>query len=187
MNRNRGMPQPAPASSPRRDGSVTAWQVSCRSADPSPELSFDTAPLPPSSTKKRCRGRRKYGRRSWLDSPAGATYYRVFSDFGGGKDQAWPVARGCQGAEGSCRSSHAEQSPPSAPLYPGANSFAAQQYCSHPRRWDRGFESRLLQQRVSNELFLAVFTIATTLTPAFGFRRKARPHRGHRDYIPLRR
>src|SRR6516162_4778663 len=24
----------------------------------------------------------------------------------------------CQGAEGSCRSSHAEQSPPSAPLYP---------------------------------------------------------------------
>src|SRR6516225_10306142 len=93
----------------------------------------------------------------------------------------------CQGAEGSCRSSHAEQSPPSAPLYPGANSFVAQQYCSHPRRWDRGFESRLLQQRVSNELFLAVFTIATTLTPAFGFRRKARPHRGHRDYIPLRR
>jgi len=178
---------PAPASSPRRDGAGTAWQVSCRSADLPPELSFDTAPLPPSSTKKRCRGRRKYGRRSWLDSPAGATYYRVFSDFGGGKDQAWPVARGCQGAEGSCRSSHAEQSPPSAPLYPGANSFAAQQYCSHPRRWDRGFESRLLQQRVSNELFLAVFTIATTLTPAFGFRRKARPHRGHRDYIPLRR
>jgi len=49
------------------------------------------------------------------------------------------------------------------------------------------FESLFLQRRVSNQLFLAVFTIATTLTPAFGFRRKARPHRGHRDYIPLRR
>ena len=34
---------------------------------------------------------------------------------------------------------------------PGANSFAAQQNCSHPRRWDRGFESRLLHRRVECE------------------------------------
>jgi len=57
----------------------------------------------------------------------------------------------------------------------------------HFSRGDQRFESAFLQRRVSNQLFLAVFTIATTLTPAFGFRRKARPHRGHRDYIPLRR
>src|SRR5215472_4229286 len=79
---------PAPASSPRRDGAGTAWQVSCRSVDLARELSFDTAPLPPSSTKKRRHGRRKYGRRSWLASPADAIDYKVFRDFGSGATRA---------------------------------------------------------------------------------------------------
>jgi hypothetical protein len=46
------------------------------------------------------------------------------------------------------------KSPPSAPLYPGANSFAAQQNCSHPRMWDRGFESACSSGESTNHRFL---------------------------------
>src|SRR6516165_1603549 len=72
---------PAPASSPRRDGAGTAWQVSCRSVDLARELSFDTAPSL-HHRRNAAHGRRKFD--SGLLHPRGATDYRVFSDFGGG-------------------------------------------------------------------------------------------------------
>ena len=59
---------PAPASSPRRDGAGTAWQVSCRSVDLARELSFDTAP---SLDHRRNAAPRTAKVRFWLASPAG--------------------------------------------------------------------------------------------------------------------